>query len=407
MLRKREKQSFDLGKKFVDAVSIPEPNGEKSNQADYFDDHVVGLMLRVFSSGKKGWYLRYNATGCKRFYKLGRGSTETLSCAKARDEAKEILGQVANGRDPAAERLKQRGAPTFGDLAKLYIDKHAKLKKRTWKEDQKMLDHDLLPAWKNLRATEITRPEIASVLDTVADRAPVRANRVRALVSKILNFGIGRGILETNPCHAVARPGQEHRRDRVLSGDEIKAVWTALDNQHANIQAILKLALLTSQRRGEVLGMKWAEIDLTSKWWTIPAERSKNKMAHRVPLAPQALAILQAINNQEHDEVFVFPGWKAGMSIENLQKPMRGIRKDSKVDFRFHDLRRTAATNIASMGAGRDVVGIILNHAEPSVTSVYDRHGYDAEKRTALAKWDRRLGQIIRSEGKVVMLRVV
>jgi integrase len=395
----------DLSRKFVDTVKIPDPNGEKSNQVDYFDDHVVGLMLRVFSSGKKGWYLRYNAAGRKRFYTLG--STETLSCAEARKKAKEILGQVANGRDPAAERVEQRGAPSFGELAKLYIDKHAKPKKRTWEEDQKMLDHDLLPTWKHLKATEITRTEITSALDVVADRAPVRANRVRALVSKILNFGIGRGILETNPCHAVARPGEEHRRDRVLSGDEIKALWTALDKQHANIRAILKLALLTAQRRGEVLGMRWAEIDLKSAWWTIPAERSKNKMAHRVPLAPQALAILQAINDQEHDPIFVFPGWKDGMSIENLQKPMREIRKDSKIDFRFHDLRRTAATNIASMGVGRDVVGKILNHAEPSVTAVYDRHGYDAEKRAALMKWDRRLGQIVRSEDKVVMLRAV
>jgi len=403
-----EKHKHDLSKEFgrkLADIPTPEPNGEKSRWADYFDDHVVGLMVRVFSSGKKSWCLRYNVAGHKRFYTLG--GAEALSVAEAREKAKKILGQVANDRDPAEERKKQRVAKTFGELADLYIDKHAKPNKRTWEEDQKMLDHDLLPVWKNLKATEVGRPEIASVLDTVADRAPVRANRVRALVSKILNFGIGRGVLENNPCQGVARPSEEHRRDRVLSGEEIKAVWTALDQQHANIQAILKLAILTAQRRGEVLGMKWAEIDLTGAWWTIPAERSKNRMAHRVPLAPQALSILQTINESEHDPIFVFPGWKDGMSIENLQKPMREIRKDSKIDFRFHDLRRTAATNIASTGVGRDVVGKILNHAEPSVTSVYDRHGYDSEKRAALEKWDRRLGRIIRSSGKVVMLRAV
>jgi integrase len=130
---------------------------------------------------------------------------------------------------------------------------------------------------------------VIAMLDEIAGRGSgIMANRTRALTSKIFNFAIQRGVVEYNPIHNVPIPGEERRRDRVLSEEEIRHVWRVLDCERLAIAATLKLALLTVQRRSEVLGIRWEELDLETGWWTIPAERAKNKLAHRVPLARRA-----------------------------------------------------------------------------------------------------------------------
>src|SRR6185369_16554576 len=156
-------------------------------------------------------------------------------------------------------------------------------------------------------------------------------------------------------------PGEERRRDRVLSDQEIRHVWKALDRERLPIAVMLKLALLTAQRRTEVLGMRWTELDLEEGWWTIPAERAKNKMAHRVPLTPQALDLLRRIRALAEGSPYVFPG-STDEPIANLQKPMRRIRQRTGTEFRFHDLRRTAASHMTGIGISRLVVAKILNH---------------------------------------------
>ena len=180
-----------------------------------------------------------------------------------------------------------------------------------------------------------------------------------------------------------------------MSEEEIRHVWKALGHERLSIAATLKLALLTAQRRSEVLGIRWDELDLETRWWTIPAERSKNKLAHRVPLASQALDLLARLREQAHGSAYVFPGSKKE-PIANLQKPMRSIRQRTGIEFRFHDLRRTAASHMTGIGISRLVVSKILNHAERDVTAVYDRHSYDPNKQEALLQWDKRVDQILR-----------
>ena len=209
------------------------------------------------------------------------------------------------------------------------------------------------------------------------------ANRTRALISKIFNFAIKRGIVEVNPAAGVENPGAEHQRDRVLSEEEIRTLWKTLDGEPERLAAIFKLGLLTAQRRGEILGMRWAELDLDAAWWTLPAERSKNGLAHRVPLTPGVSTLLSNIKSANHDADMVFPGARTGRSLANLQKPLRRIKKTSAIEFKFHDLRRTAASHMTGIGISRLVVSKILNHVERGITAVYDRHSYDSEKRSA------------------------
>jgi integrase len=201
----------------------------------------------------------------------------------------------------------------------------------------------------------------------------------------------------------VKAPAKERRRDRVLSADEIAALWQALDNPQLAVSRAIRLALkfqvVTAQRKGEVIAAEWSEFDLDGRMWTIPAAKAKNAMPHRVPLSPQALAILDEIQVGSIGTRWLFP------SPKNAGKPITGPAVDHAVrnnrealgmgDATPHDLRRTAASHMTSIGIGRLVVSKILNHAEPGVTAVYDRHSYDREKRDALAAWGARLEEII------------
>ena len=232
------------------------------------------------------------------------------------------------------------------------------------------------------------------------------ANRTLALVRKMFNFAIEHDWLDTNPCHMVKRLAPEKPRDRVLSEDEIRRVWKALDKEHLIVASLLRLRLLTAQRGGELLGVPWAEMDLASGWWTIPAERSKNGLAHRVPLSAQALRILKRLRTETVDSQWVFPSpRKTGAHINHAQKAIERVEERSDVDFRGHDLRRTAASLMVGAGVSRLVVSKILNHAETGVTAVYDRHSYDLEKRAALDFWDRQLEAIIKDRKGAKKLR--
>ena len=353
------------------------------------------MGVRVSVGGTKTWFLMYRHCGRRRRLTLGRSNI--LTAAAARKLAQRKLAEVATGKDPGAERRAAREAESFAELAALYMEKHARPNKRSWREDQKMLDNDLLPVWRHRKAAEITRRDVNAILDTIADRgAAIRANRVRALLSKIFNFAISRDIVEHNPVHGVMRPGEENPRDRVLSEREIEVLWRELDKEPVKIASIFKLALLTAQRKNEVLGMTWDEVDLDNGWWVIPGPRAKNGLAHRVPLECQALEVLHKLKDEESDPVFVFRGGKRGQAIANLQKRMRELRHRTAIeDFKFHDLRRTAASHMTGLGIPRLVVSKILNHAEQGVTAVYDRHSYDSEKRDALSRWDGRVAEIV------------
>jgi integrase len=159
--------------------------------------------------------------------------------------------------------------------------------------------------------------------------------------------------------------------------------------------------LLTAQRGGEVLGMRWAEVDFSDGCWTIPEERSKNGLSHRVPLSKPALALLEKERLLRGESSWVFPSASGLSPLAGIQKAIQRVRRRAGIDLRGHDLRRTAASNMASMGIPRLVIARVLNHVETGVTAVYDRHSYDREKREALEAWGRRLEEIVRVCGNL------
>lgn len=249
-----------------------------------------------------------------------------------------------------------------------------------------------------------------ALVETIAERAPVMANRTLALIRKMFNYAIGADWLEANVAALIPKPGREQSRDRVLSEDEIRAVWTACESERPALRALMRLRLVTAQRGGELQRMTWADVDLEAGWWTIPGTVTKNKMPHRVPLSPSAVTILKALQKETPADEWVFAGKTGARPIGDVKKAGRRIatrivgarekagQKNPTFDFRGHDLRRTAASYMAAGGIPRLTIGKILNHAETGVTAVYDRHSYDAEKRAALDWWAIRLQAIL--EGK-------
>jgi integrase len=425
-------------------ATLPPPaDGSGNRQIDYWDAVEEGLALRV-SPTHRGWIVRYRVDGRRR--RLALGSTRDFSLADARQKAHETKRLAADGIDPAVKRQERREAGTFGELALEYINRHAKPTKRTWKDDQRTIDTELLAKtgadWKHVIVRDITRPMIRRVFDAITDRgAPVMANRTLALVSKMLNVALSLDWIEANPA-ALIRKNRERARERVLTDSEIRELWSALceterTDDHARPVARLnatlndafKMRFYTSQRGGEVFRMRWADLDLETAWWEIPREHTKNGELHRVPLVPAAVELLRerrSIARKEAQYVFehrrrsrnpeqqfgnvAARGNKAAAFLSRgdahfKSKRARSLKRPRLLpglsfEFRGHDIRRTASTNMTKAGVARDDVSKVLNHVDRGAraTKVYDRYEYDKEKRAALQRWADRLADILQSQ---------
>jgi integrase len=399
-------------------------------------DGSTGLVLTVLASGRKQFSIRYRFRGKQR--RLMVGEYPSVSLAEARKRARQAFAAIDNGRDPVAEQkaAKARPTDTVEELAKEYVKKHVRVKQRGWKEEERVLNVDVLPFWKDRSVRELTRRDVRALVAPIVDRgSPIMANRVLAVVRRMLNYGIRNDWLEANPASLIDKPGREVSRERVLTDDEIRRVWQLLSRQPTTAEraapgrkratgteddpvcpiapamaAAIKMRLLTAQRGGEVTKMRWRDLDLERGWWTIPGEFAKNGRAHRVPLVPEAIAVIKEQQQKkdanaknhtrndgdEDDDAFVFVGSGASIRDRAKKAPAR-IARTLNIDFRGHDLRRTAATKMAEAGVPRHHISAVLNHVEggPAVTRVYDRYSYDAEKRRALETWARTLFAII------------
>ena len=392
----RDKRTFRTVRS-LEAIKPP-----KFGRVECWDEDVRGLGLRVSASGRKTWVLMYRVRGDKRLRRATLGTYPTLTLADARDQARTDLTAAAKGRDPAAERKTERQAETFGELAEDYMERYAKKRKRSWFKDRQALDRDLLPRFRHRKATGITRREVIALLEEIADRgAPVGANRTLEIIRRIYNWGIEQEIVTVNPCQRISKPGAERKRDRVLSDDEIRAVWTALEAETPRMRDLFRLRLLTAQRPGEVSRMRWEDIDMGSGWWTIPPEFSKNGLSHHVPLSPLAMDTLRQIEGYGNEKGWVFPSPTGKGPLRAVWRAMGNIRKKTGAEFVPHDLRRTVATRMTGdLGIARLTVAKVLNHVETGVTAIYDRHGYDTEKRHALEAWAAHLESILSGKPK-------
>ncbi|AEP10385.1 tyrosine-type recombinase/integrase [Micavibrio aeruginosavorus] len=352
---------------------------------ELWDLSLPGFGMRVAKGGQKTFFVMCRDKGRQRRISLGRYPIITL--AEARDAARDKLRLISQG---LSLEDKKPEVMTVEQVFNNFIELYAKKKNKDWQRTQARLANTLIKEYGPLDIREITRENIIALLDKIVARnAPIQANRVLAGVSKFFKWCAERGYIENSPVLYISKPAKENPRDRVLSDDEVALIWGEADKMGYPFGSLLKILILTGQRKGEVSDMRWSEINLKDKIWTIPKERSKNGHAHAVPLSSQVLKILETVPRFLHsDLVFTTTG----------KTPVSGFgRVKARLDdasgvsgWIIHDIRRTVASGMARLKVSPYVVEKVLNHISgtfSSVTGVYNRYGYDDEKRRALEIW--------------------
>jgi integrase len=375
----------------------------KAERYEVWEDGQTGLGVRVSPKGRKSWIFMYRFIGKAR--RMGLGTYPAISLASAHVKHAKAKELIDKGIDPAAQQVERkradRTAETVADLIEEYLEKWARPRKRSAAGDERQLRKDVLPVWGTRKAKEITRRDVITLLDGIVERgSPIQANRTLAVIRKMFNFAISRDIVGATPVAMVRAPAKENQRDRVLSAEEIRTLWKGLDTaaMSEGVKLALKLQLATAQRKGEIVGAAMAEFDFEDNVWTIPAERSKNGQAHRVPLSPLALSLIAEAQEHAGDSPWLFPSPrdKGPIAPPAVNRAVcKSLPAIDVADLTPHDLRRTAASFMTSLGISRLTVSKILNHVETGVTAVYDRHSYDNEKRHALDTWAAHLESVV------------
>jgi len=430
-------------------------SGPKEIQSDYPDNDVRGLALRVSPGGQKSWCFRYRdrMTGAQHRLTMGLFDPSvdsepdadglcTLTLQGARVAARKLRTQVDADRNPALERRRAKHAArsepikSMKDLAGVYFKaceagthrggRGRKKAASTLTAERWLWTKHIEPRLGPESLEEVTRSRVRTLLRDVFEASGGQANRVRALLSQMFNFAIAEERLTDNPVTHVARMSEYSARTRTLTDSELKAFWSALQNSDdlvirnrkagedvlisPGVRIAIELAMFTLQRRAEVSGMRRAELDLERKTWLIPAERTKGRAEHLVPLSDRAVALIQdALKLQETrrkgESEFVFPSPhsnEAPIEAAALSHAMADLTAALEFDdVRLHDLRRTGATGIAALGVPPYIVSKVLAHKDggggAAITARhYNLYAYAAEKRDALDRWSRHLEELFK-----------
>ena len=363
-----------------------------------YDDKQPGLRVYVTPTGNKSFQFQARSKELSKVVSRTLGKFPALSIKEAREQAASLLSEMNAGADIEQtrrdERQKKLLDPTVENFSVEYIERYAQKRKKTWKEDQRILNYDIIPEIGNVRMNDVKKRHIIAVLDRVENRGSMTScNRTLAVLSKMFGFALERDVIEHFPVYGIKKRGVEKSRDRIISDDEIIELWESLDNLSVNM--LIKFLFVTGQRTGETRQMQWNEID--DDVWTIPGERTKNGMTHVVPLSSMALDIIEQMRGMSNDQ-FVFPSRKEGKCLyENAAAKVmyRLVNKHLWNRFTIHDLRRTFRSQLSSLGVSQTVAERLINHKQQGIVGVYDRYEYLEEKKVAMQKWADKLNEII------------
>jgi integrase len=384
-----------LTKANVAKLSIP--NGK--SELLVFDEALAGFGVRLRYGGKRTWIAQYRLGSKQR--RLSLGSTETVEPEEARKRARAALSKVQLGVDPQTEKSAARiqAAITVGGMIETYLSRRDGWLRPSFLADVRRY---LRVHWSPLHeipVQSVNRAIVAARLSEIAaSNGRYSANRARAALSAFYSWAIGEGIANENPVSGTNKATEEVSRDRVLSPEELRLAWQLAGS--GDFGSIVRLLILTGQRREEVGGMLWSEVNLDAALWSIGPDRTKNGRPHDVPLSFAAMTIMRSLSRHgDRDFVFgsrngPFQGWSNAKAA--LDARMAAALNAEKSDatkmpaWRLHDIRRTVATRLGDLGILPHVVEAILNHLSghrAGVAGIYNRAVYSAEKRDALSRW--------------------
>jgi integrase len=404
---------------------------DKSRTYDVMDSIVPGLGVRVLDSGRRTFVLVTRYPGSKNPTRRALGEYGELTVEKARDKAREWLELIRKGVDPQEHEERQRLAEqrkrenSFAAVAEEFIAYIHRKKLRTAAVMERTLRQTFVKRWGARPITEITSGDISRVIREAIDRdAKYQAFHDFALIRRVFNWAIGTDEygLEGNPCRRLDTGdliGDRHARDRVLSDDELRALWRVTEREEYPYGPLYRLLALTGLRLGEICGAEWSEFDLQASEWTIPAARMKKVKGgakpFMVPLTEAIMDVLRSLPRFTSGE-FLFSHSHGKRPLrpnqfsdikdrldKSILEQLRAIAIDAGKDakrvalpsFVNHDIRRTVRTHLSALRIGEEVREAVLAHVRPGIKGVYDKHKYLDEKREALTLWNARLRSIV------------
>jgi integrase len=393
-----------LTEKFIEKLPTP-----KSGYKITYDEEVGGFGVRVTEAGARSFILRYRTkSGRERTYTIGpAGNGWKVSVARA--HAKDLKARLRTepGYDPLAEIEAERDAPTVARLFERFAEDWLPKKRlATRQQYQRSFEKYVLPELKHRKVAEVDYSDVDRLHRNVTKRAgPYQANRTVAALSKAMNLAAKWKWRETNPCKGIERNAEAKRR-RYLDGNELVRLTDAL-NKHPDTQAanVIRMLLLTGARRGEVLGMRWADVDLGAGVWTKLGSTTKQKTDHVVPLSAPVRQLLvdirataERLATKKHRAIsdFVFPARVGGGHRVDIKKDWAELCRAANIittkktakgravvthSARIHDLRHTHASVLASAGFSLPMIGALLGHAQASTTQRYSHLYLDAQRK--------------------------
>jgi integrase len=363
-----EKTRFGFTKTKLAALPAP-----KAGRSVYYDTQTPGLILRITDNDRRSFYFYRKVKG--RPMRLFLGGFPETSVDKARKACQTTSGDVAQGKDPQAERRAARHEQTVAGLFGYWLE-NARQRKKTWNEDQRQYTRFLTP-WANRRLSSIRKSDVQSLFTRVgSENGRYAANRLLALVRAMFNRAPDMGFTGPNPTIGVKKFSEE-KRDRFLHAEEMKAFFGALAAEPNDVlRDLLTVALLTGARKANVCGMRWDELDFDTALWRIPTTKAGRPQV--VPLVNALVRLLQIRRKAMNGSPWVFPGrGKTGHITEVKSAWKRIVGAANLADCRPHDLRRTLASYMAIGGTSLPIVGAMLGHSQPSTTAIYARLSVD------------------------------
>jgi integrase len=392
--------AVQLTDKLVKALPTPERGNRITRDTD-----VRGLGVRVTSAGARAWVFNYRAAGVER--RMTFGSCDAWPIRRARERAKELRRLVDAGQDPMADRHAERAAPTVNDLADRFEAEHLPRKRPATARDYRGLLRDIIrPALGNKKVADLRHADVERMHREVVGRAPYRANRAAAVLSKMLALAVKWEMRADNPARGIER-APEQRRERFLTPAEIARLSDALAVHPERTSAnAVRLLLLTGARKGETLGARWQDFDLAAGIWVKPAATTKQAKLHRVPLSAPALELLTTMRAEADREnerwqrdglppiEHLFPG-AGGRALGDIKHFWASVCRAAGLEgVRVHDLRHSYASVLASAGLSLPIIGALLGHTQAATTQRY-AHLLDDPLRAATE----RAGAIIAGAG--------
>jgi integrase len=391
-----------------------------------WDDALAGFGAKAMPSGVCSYVVQYRLGGrgtpTKR---LTLGKHGKLTPQQARDFAKEKLGEILKGIDVAEHRKEHReklAGLTFADAVEKFLNVHAE-PTRYWKEKRARLTSGDVKALAGKPLSTLSRKHVADAIDRAQARSEAAARLLFADLRPLFKWAHERELVDANPMAGLRAPKPAEARERTLGDEEIRAFWKAADEASWPFAAIYKLLLLTGARREEVAGMKWSELDLDAGVWMLPGDRTKNSRDHRIPLARQAIAILDrraiaaikaGLGYKDSDLVFSTTGTTSPSGFSKAKRAldtgMQEILGPKFKPWRVHDLRRTCATGMEHLGIDLRVIEAALNHVsgtKAGIVGVYQRAEHREAVRAAFEAWATRIAGLTGQErpSNVVPLR--